>query len=63
MSEYTNAQLMEKIIRAKIALEGCRVMCKSSCASDDITGYPVPCNCGAENANRGINEALRALKL
>lgn len=63
MAEYTNIQLMEKIIRAKIALENSKVQCKSSCASEDITGHPVPCNCGAESANRGINEALRALKL
>jgi hypothetical protein len=63
MSEYTNVQLMEKIIRAKIALEGSRVPCKSSCASEDMTGHPVPCTCGAEAANSRINEALRALKL
>lgn len=63
MAEYTNVQLMEKIIRAKIALENSRVQCKASCASEDITGHPVPCNCGAERANYRIEEALRALKL
>jgi hypothetical protein len=63
MAEYTNVQLMEKIIRAKIALENSIVPCKMSCASEDMTGHPVPCNCGADNTNRGIREALRALKL
>ena len=63
MAEYTNVQLMEKIIRAKIALEGSIVPCKMSCPAEDMTGHPAACTCGAEAANTRIREALRALKL
>jgi hypothetical protein len=63
MAEYTNVQLMEKIIRAKIALEKARsAPHRTSCPMEDPESY-APCNCGASAANGPIREALDALKL
>jgi hypothetical protein len=62
--KYTYEQLLEKNIRAKIHLEGHKMIPhKMTCASEDLTGHPCPCNCGADAANRPIEQALAALKL
>ncbi len=61
--ELTNIQLIEKIVRAKVGLENAKVSHKDSCASEDTTGMPVPCNCGASKVNSKIDQALRDLKL
>jgi len=62
--KYTYEQLIEKIIRAKIALEKApRGRGHSNfCPMEDPESY-APCNCGASDANRPIQEALDALKL
>ena len=61
--KYTYEQLLEKIVRAKVHLEGRTVAHKATCASEDLTGHPCPCNCGADDANRPVERALEALKL
>lgn len=53
------AVLFEKIVRAKVALEGARQQHSSTCAADDDFG---PCTCGASSANSKIESALRELK-
>ena len=62
-TKYTYEQLMEKIIRARIALEGASGGPHSNfCPVEDPESY-APCNCGASARSRPIEEALRALKL
>jgi hypothetical protein len=56
-------KLIEKIARAKEALKNSRVSHRHGCASEDLTGYPVPCNCGASDKNNRIDKALRELDL
>lgn len=61
--KYTYEQLFEKLIRAKVALEGRRGGShRTSCPIEDPESY-APCNCGVSEANRPIEDALRALKL
>lgn len=63
MSEYTTVQLMEKIIRAKIALEKVKsAPHRVTCPMEDPESY-APCNCGASASSGPIQEALNALKL
>jgi len=40
MATATELMLMEKIVRAKVKLEGARCSHKSGCAAEDDTGYP-----------------------
>lgn len=63
MSKYTNEQLMEKIIRAKIHLENVpSAHHANSCPVEDPESY-APCNCGASGKNSYVERALEALKL
>ncbi len=59
----SEAIFIEMIVRAKVKLEEARVEHKDSCASEDPTGYPAPCTCGADKTNAGIDAALRELDL
>lgn len=63
--KYTYEQLMEKIIRARIHLEkashGGRHH-SNFCPMEDPESY-APCNCGAADVNRPIEDAIRELKL
>lgn len=61
--KYTYEQLLEKIVRAKIHLEGRSVPHKMSCPAEDLTGHPARCTCGADEANAPVERALAALKL
>ena len=51
--------LFEKIVRAKVALEGARISHSSTCPADEDYG---PCKCGASSTNAKINAALEELK-
>jgi hypothetical protein len=56
-------QLIEKIVRAKVKLEGARQHHTLQCAGDLDPDGVVPCNCGADETNKAIEGALRELKL
>lgn len=56
-------KLIKKLVLAEEALKKSIQYCKDSCASDDMTGYPMPCTCGAEEHNRGVRAALQLLSL
>lgn len=62
MADLSHTQLIEKIVRAKVALEGATVRHKEHCATEDPDST-APCNCGASAANAGISRALRELAL
>lgn len=51
--------LYEKIVRAKIVLEGAKMSHSTMCSADD--GYG-PCTCGADAINVKIQIALRELR-
>ena len=56
-------ELIQKIVTARIKLEG---LCKShstACAEDDSGLTPGKCTCGAEEHNRAINEVLACLEI
>lgn len=60
---YTYEQLVEKIVRAKIKLEGQQRGHSDSCPVEaDPEGF-APCNCGASSHNRKINNAIEELDL
>jgi hypothetical protein len=54
--------LIERIVRAKVHLEGAKASHTPGCATDDDTSH-APCNCGATSSNAKIGAALRELKL
>lgn len=54
-------KLLEKIIRAKIALEGAHK--SHTCMIDLDPDYMGPCKCSAGEHNAKIDRALDALKL
>ncbi len=60
---YTYEQLIEKIVRAKMALEKSGKSHASWCHAEDLTGHPAPCNCGAESHNSSIHKAIDELDL
>jgi len=61
--KYTYEQLIEKMVRAKIKLEGSRRGHSDSCPVEaDPEGF-APCNCGASNHNGKISDALDELDL
>ena len=61
--KYTYEQLLEKIVRAKIMLEAIpRARHTNFCPIEDDTSY-APCNCGASDRHRPIEDAIRALAL
>ena len=61
---FTYEQLIEKIVRAKIALGRVRYAPhKGSCPVEwDPEGY-APCNCGAGSVGEAVSDALAALEL
>lgn len=62
MATHTELALMEKIVRAKVALEGGYVS-HNNCPAEDITGHIPECRCGADKHNARIANALRELDL
>ncbi len=56
-------KLMEKIIRAKIKLEGMRKAHGDRCMIEMDPEYFGPCTCGATASNSAINAALKELDL
>jgi hypothetical protein len=63
MSDYTNLQLIEKIVRAKVALESAQQKHLDRCASEVDPDYTGPCTCGADKVNTLLNAVLHELKL
>jgi len=51
-------ELFEKIVRAKVKLEGAQKSHSSTCPADDGFGA---CTCGASSTNAAIGSALREL--
>jgi hypothetical protein len=58
--QYTYEQLLEKIVRAKVTLEGSLKEHPVSCPAEQGDG---PCTCGADKHNAAIRAALRKLEL
>lgn len=61
--KYTYEQLIEKIVRAKVSLEGSRRGHSDTCPVDYDSDYMGPCTCGASGHNGKIYNALEELKL
>lgn len=61
MKDYTQVQLIEKIVRAKVALEQRRR--NHTCMIDMDPDYMGPCKCGASDTNAAISAALDELQL
>lgn len=60
---YTYEQLIEKMVRAKVKLQGSRRRHSDSCPLEsDPEGYS-PCRCGASEHNNNVSSALDELKL
>jgi hypothetical protein len=59
----TMLYLLERITRAKIALEGLEIPHKNACPYDDDTGWPASCICGAETHNAKVRQARRELEI
>lgn len=63
MSKLSTVKLIEKIVRAKVKLEGVKISHKDSCPVEcDPEGY-APCNCGASTTNSAIDSAIKELKI
>jgi hypothetical protein len=60
MPTYTYEQLIEKVVRAKVALEGTLQEHPLHCPVAQGDG---PCTCGADAHNARIQRALKELKL
>ncbi len=58
-----DAKYIEKIVRAKVKLEGALRGHSASCPVDIDPEYMGPCKCGAEASNSAIQAALRELEL
>ncbi len=61
--KYTYEQLIEKIVRAKVKLEGSRIRHGDRCMQELDPDYMGPCTCGASAHNNGIDKALSDLIL
>lgn len=61
--KYTYEQLIEKLVKAKVTLEGSKRDHSSNCPVELDPEYMGPCKCGASSHNIKIYEALDALKL
>lgn len=60
---YTYEQLIEKMVRAKMKLEGSHRSHSDHCPVEcDPEGY-APCSCGASSHNSRISDAISELKL
>ena len=55
--------LLERITRAKVALEGLEIPHKETCPYTDDTGWPAACTCGAEAHNAKVRQAARELQV
>lgn len=62
MSE-TILYLLEKITRAKVALESMDIQHTHACPYTDDTGWPAACTCGAEAHNAKLRQARRELEI
>jgi hypothetical protein len=61
--KYTYEQLIEKLVRAKVKLEGTRRSHTDRCAVElDPEGF-APCSCGVSAHNSALEAALKELKL
>jgi len=61
--KYTYEQLIEKMVRAKMKLEGARRRHADRCIVElDPEGF-APCNCGSNDLNAALDEAAKELKL
>ena len=56
-------RLIEKMVRAKVALEGGKSSHSSNCMTDMDPEYRGPCTCGADMHNSVISAALKELSL
>jgi hypothetical protein len=54
--------LLERITRAKMALERLDVAHRFDCASED-PHVPAPCTCGADKINAKVDATLRELTI
>lgn len=61
--KYSYEQLLEKIIRARISLEGVSSRAHTLRCSEEDPESRAPCNCDASEVNRPIEDALRKLRL
>ncbi len=62
MAEMSNMQLVEKIVRAKVKVEGLKKVHTATCAAEEPEGR-APCNCGASAHNATIDSILEDLAL
>lgn len=58
-----NIKLIEKIVRAKVKLEGAKRGHSERCMVDMDPDYMGPCTCGASTSNSAIDAALDELNL
>ena len=63
MSNLSTTKLIEKIVRAKVKLEGSRVSHKDSCSVESDPESYAPCNCGASKTNSAIDAVIKELNL
>lgn len=57
--KFTQEQLIEKMVRAKVRLEGTLKEHPVSCPAEQGDG---PCTCGADKHNAAVRAALRDLE-
>jgi len=62
MATTTELKLIEKIVRAKVRLEGSKTSHSDNCNCEEPENF-APCNCGASAHNTKIDAALRELSL
>ena len=61
--QLSTAKLIEKMVRAKVGLENCKIIHKDSCpVVYDPEGCAL-CNCGASKTKVAINLAIWNLKI
>ncbi len=60
MATLEETRLIEKIVRAKVALERSRVRHKDGCMTEDPEST-APCNCGASATNSALSSAIKEL--
>ena len=61
MATKEEIQLIEKIARAKMRLEGMTKGHSSNCPVDMDPDYMGPCTCGASEVNAGLKAAIKEL--
>lgn len=61
--KYTYEQILEKLVLAKAKISGIpRKQHRITCPEEDPESY-APCNCGAMEHNKPLDEAVELLKL